>query len=139
MLRATIRRRLLLAILCIGLGGGSVHSAERSPLDAVRPSAVIVAENEKPGATDWQLTRVRLDKIDGFRSPWIEGYCSRQSVKPGESIDICVSTNPPQQFAIEVFRMGYYGGRGARLMTRLGPFAGKTQPTPPVGLKTVTM
>lgn len=39
----------------------------------------IVRENRLPGSTDWQLTRVRVD-ADGFRSPWIEGYCSRQSV-----------------------------------------------------------
>ncbi len=72
---------------------------------------MVVEENHKPGA-DWQLTRVRADG-DGFRSPWIEGYCSKQSVAAGESIDIMVSTDPPRPFTIEVFRMGYYGGRGA--------------------------
>ena len=46
-----------------------------------------------------------------------------------------VSTDPPQKFQIEIFRTGYYGGRGARLMTTLGPFEGKAQPTPPVGPK----
>ena len=66
---------------------------------------------------------------------WIEGYCSKQSVQAGESIDIMVSTNPPRPFEIEIFRMGYYGGRGARLMTKLGPFEGKTQPTPTPGEK----
>ena len=34
----------------------------------------------------------------------------------GESIDIMVSTNPPRKFRIEIFRMGYYGGSGARLV-----------------------
>ena len=77
-----------------------------------RASTLIAEENRKPGALDWQLTRVRADS-DGFRSPWIEGYCSKQSVKAGESIDIMVSTNPPRRFQIEIFRMGYYGGRGA--------------------------
>ncbi|MBC8871976.1 MAG: hypothetical protein H8E44_21305 [Planctomycetes bacterium] len=96
-------------------------------------SSLIVRENQKEGATDWQLTRVRLDRGGGFRSPWIEGYCSKQSVQAGESIDIMVSTNPPERFQIEIFRTGYYGGRGARLMTTLGPFDGKTQPTPEVG------
>lgn len=90
----------------------------------------IVAENAKEGSLDWQLTRVRLDKRDGYRCPWIEGYCSKQSVKAGESLDIFVSTNPVAEFKIEIFRTGYYGGRGARLMTTLGPFLGKTQPTP---------
>ncbi len=89
----------------------------------------IVAENKRPGSTDWQLTRVRVDK-DGFRSPWIEGYCNRQSVKAGETLEIKVSTDPPRPFRLEIFRTGYYGGRGARLMTTLGPMQGKTQALP---------
>ena len=60
-----------------------------------RDATLIERENAKPGATDWQLTRIRLDSRDGFRSPWIEGYCSKQSVKPGETIEIMVSTDPP--------------------------------------------
>lgn len=93
----------------------------------------IQKENSLPGATDWQLTRVRLDKNDGVRSPLIEGYCSRQSVKAGEKLDLFVSTKPAARFKIEIFRTGYYGGRGARLMTELGPFAGHEQPVPPIG------
>ena len=104
------------------------------PCSAAAPTNPIVAENRLEGALDWQLTRVRVDD-KGFRSPWIEGYCSRQSVKAGDSIEIMVSTNPPQKFEIEIFRMGYYGGRGARLMTKLGPFDGVTQPDPEKGEK----
>lgn len=94
----------------------------------------VVLENRKPGSDDWQLTRVRVD-AQGFRSTWIEGYCSKQSVKAGESLDIFVSTNPARTFEIEIFRMGYYGGKGARLMTKLGPFDGKVQETPKPGKK----
>ncbi len=101
---------------------------------ALGQSALIREENAKPGALDWQLTRVRVDG-NNFRSPWIEGYCSKQSVLAGETIDIMVSTDPPVPFRIEIFRTGYYGGRGARLMTMLGPFPGVAQPIPPVGEK----
>jgi len=89
----------------------------------------IVEENHHPGARDWQLTRVRADSA-GYRSPWIEGYCSRQSVAAGETIDIMVSTDPPRPYRIEIFRMGYYGARGARLMQTIGPLEGAVQPTP---------
>jgi hypothetical protein len=99
-----------------------------------RRSDLIARENAREGARDWQLTRVRVDK-DGFRSPWIEGYCSKQSVQAGESLEIMVSTNPPRRFRLEIFRTGYYSGRGARKMTELGPFQGKTQPTPAPGEK----
>ncbi len=98
-----------------------------------RSSDFIKAENEKPGTLDWQLTYTRVDPKTLYRSPMIEGYCSKQSVKAGESIDIFVSTNPATPFHIDVFRLGYYGGKGGRHMTRLGPFDGKAQPTPPVG------
>ena len=101
----------------------------------VLKSDLIGKENAQPGSSDWQLTRVRLDKTLGFRTPWIEGYCSRQSVKANESIDIMVSCDPVRPFKIEIFRTGYYGGKGARLMDTLGPFPGKKQPTPNPGDK----
>ncbi len=93
----------------------------------------ITAENSKPGSNDWQLTRMRLDKNEGIRTSFIEGYCSRQSVKAGETLDIFVSTKPASRFKLEVFRTGYYGGRGARLMAEYGPFAGKEQIVPEIG------
>ena len=34
-----------------------------------RDLGLIVRVNAKPGARDWQLTRVRLDKVDGCRCP----------------------------------------------------------------------
>ncbi len=115
------------AVTAAALGVSGAVSAQ----DKVkRESALIRKENEKEGALDWQLTRVRLDKTTGFRSPAIEGYCSHQSIKAGEELRIMVSTSPARKFTIEFFRMGYYGGRGARLMHTLGPVAGKTQPVP---------
>lgn len=127
------RRDLIKGALAASLGmtgRAAAHAADAG-------ANLIQRENAKEGATDWQLTRVRLDKTGGFRSPWIEGYCSRQSVRAGESIDIMVSTTPPERFRIEIFRTGYYGGRGARLMTELGPFQGKAQPVPAMGEKQI--
>lgn len=98
----------------------------------MRSKNIITQENSLAGATDWQLTRVQLDQ-DGIRSTLIEGYCSQQSLQAGEELQVMVSTNPAARFEVEIFRMGYYGGRGARLMTRLGPFEGKAQPDAPIG------
>ncbi len=94
----------------------------------------IQMENKHQGATDWQLTRVRLD-AGQFRSTWIEGYCSKQSVKAGESIDIMVSTRPTRAFKLEIFRMGYYGGRGARLMKTIDRVESIEQTDPTIGEK----
>ncbi len=105
---------------------------------ALMPKAdpdLIHRENLKEGSPDWQLSRVQLDKRNGFRSPKIEGYCSKQSILAGEVLDIKVSTRPAQEFKIEIFRTGYYGGRGARLMQTVGPLQGKPQPVPKPGKK----
>jgi hypothetical protein len=95
---------------------------------------VIQQENARAGSNDWQLTRMRLDG-SGYRSPVIEGYCSRQSVKAGEVLDVFVSTKPAANFKMEIFRTGFYQGRGARKLAELGPFEGKEQPTPGIGEK----
>jgi N,N-dimethylformamidase beta subunit-like protein len=111
---------------------GSAEQGGAAAPDAERASGLIERENRRPGAKDWQLTRVRLDR-SGCRSPWIEGYCSHQSIAAGQTLEIMVSTNPARSFVIDVYRMGYYGGAGARHMTRLGPFTGRVQPDPPTG------
>src|SRR3954447_25867608 len=80
---------------------GVALAAGANAEDPGRDSKLIERENAKPGATDWQLTRVRVDDPNGFRSPWIEGYCSKQSVKAGETLDILVSTDPPRKFEIQ--------------------------------------
>jgi hypothetical protein len=120
----------LLLIACSALlpVGQMARGAETSRGNVIRE------ENAKSGSLDWQLTRVRTDQ-NNIRSPWIEGYCSKQSALAGEPIDIMVSTDPPVNFRIEIFRTGYYGGRGARLMTTLGPLPGKPQPIPAMGDK----
>lgn len=90
-------------------------------------------ENRKPGTTDWLLKNVWIDPQTRYRSPRIEGYCSHTSLRAGETLKIMVSTNPASKFTIDVFRLGYYGGKGGRLLERFGPFAGQVQPDPAVG------
>jgi hypothetical protein len=74
------------------------------------PSAhwTIQAENAKPGSTDWRLT-------DPATRREIEGYASATSVDRGQDISIYVNTADPT-FTMQFFRMGWYGGAGAREM-----------------------
>src|SRR5690606_5877987 len=67
------------------LGAGTGLSLSLGPFNSSARTAFskdnrIIVEHKKAGATDWQLTRVRPDE-DLFRTPFIEGYCSRQSVR----------------------------------------------------------
>lgn len=96
-------------------------------------SHILREENERPGTTEWMLTNTRVDPRTRYRCPWIEGYCSRNSVRAGETLEIKVSTNPPSSFRIDLYRLGWYGGNGGRHLRRLGPFRGGIQPDPPVG------
>src|SRR5688572_6068345 len=79
----------------------------------------IQRENERPGTRDWMLTKSSIDSKTKYRSPWIEGYCSQTSVKPGETIAFHVSTNPTSKFTLDIYRTGYYGGDGGRLVKQL--------------------
>src|SRR6188768_4271984 len=130
---STINRRQFIATTGAAAIAAHVGTAAAEAVPVSNPE-LIKSENAKKGALDWQLTRVRVDGKN-FRSTWIEGYCSRQSALAGESIDIMVSANPARKFRLEIFRLGYYGGKGARKTQELGPLEGRTQPTPAPGQK----
>ena len=98
-------------------------------------SDLVRHENLHPGTRDWLLTKTAIDPATKYRCPWIEGYCSHTSLRPQDTLTFYVSTNPPSLFTLDLFRLGYYGGDGGRLMTKLGPFKGCTQPDPIIGLK----
>jgi hypothetical protein len=46
----------------------------------------------------------------------IEGYASAVSVIAGRTLALHVSTRPAARYRIEVYRLGWYGGAGARLV-----------------------
>ena len=62
---------------------------------------------------------------------------SHTSVRVGETISFHVSTNPASRFTLDLYRLGYYGGDGGRLVQKLDPFDGKALPDPPIGPKRV--
>lgn len=95
----------------------------------------ILDENAKPGTRDWMLEKTGVEPESKYRCPWIEGYTSHTSVRAGETIRFFVSTNPAARFTLDIYRLGWYGGQGGRLVERLGPLDGMTQADPPVGPK----
>lgn len=132
------RRDLLKGAAGAGLGaalGPLAGAALSRPKSA--QGDLIRDENKKPGTTDWMLSNTRVDPKTRYRCPWIEGYCSRNSVRAGESLEIMVSTNPPSPYVIDLYRLGYYGGQGGRHLGQLGPFKGTIQPDPEVGIERV--
>jgi hypothetical protein len=126
------RRELLKVLARSGAAAGlSGCTTQRSASEDRR--AIIRTENAKAGTRDWLLTTTRIDPATKYRCPWIEGYCSRSSVRAGEEISFHVSTNPPSPFRIEIYRMGFYGGAGGRHVMSLGAFRGVAQQEPSIG------
>ena len=86
-------------------------AAAGKPSSPGQGNSVIEVENRKPGTTDWQLTRVRVNSGQ-YRTTLIEGYCSRQSVAVGDKLQVFVSTDPARRFQLDVYRMGVLWGHG---------------------------
>jgi hypothetical protein len=122
--------RLLLAA-GLSLATASLAAAQTT---APQPNA-IVRENQRPGTTDWLVTRVEPiaanHRDDRFaRQRAIEGYVSHASIRAGGTLTAFVSTSPAASYRADIYRLGYYGGKGGRLIASLGPFAGAPQPDP---------
>ena len=71
----------------------------------------------------WRLTDPNADAGD----PTLQGYATDISVNQGGTVHFKVST-PAASFQIDVYRLGYYGGLGARKVATIVPVTGKNQP-----------
>jgi len=136
--KSLTRREMVKNTALLGLAG-SLSPAKTFTGRTKPKSNKTIEENSKPGTLEWQLQYTRFDDpitmasyplIRGLRSSMIEGFVSKTSVLPGESIDFMVSTKPAANFVIDIYRMGYYGGTGGRHMKRLGSFRGSPQDMP---------
>ncbi|WP_262386916.1 N,N-dimethylformamidase beta subunit family domain-containing protein [Streptomyces sp. TRM49041] len=60
----------------------------------------------------------------------IHGYTSATSASPGESLDFHISVRPAGKYNVSIYRLGHYGGAGARRMTISPQLDGTPRPTP---------
>jgi hypothetical protein len=89
----------------------------------VSPANAIEAENCSPGTppSTWD--------VSGAGDPTIQGYATDISVNQGGTIFFKVNT-PAAAYRLEIYRMGYYQGNGARLITTVLPSARLPQTQP---------
>jgi hypothetical protein len=87
----------------------------------------VETENLRAGTRGWELS------VAPGRS--VEGYASDVSVAPGGQLRLHVSTTPAASYRVRIFRLGWYSGIGAHLLTcRPGcatAESGQPQPIPP--------
>ena len=107
----------LAAIIIISRSGPVARfvQAEGSP---------IVAENALTGnpASEWD--------VSGAGDPTIQGFATDISVNTGETVYFKVKTDSTN-YAIDIYRLGYYGGAGARQVATVTPSATLPQAQPP--------
>jgi hypothetical protein len=83
----------------------------------------VVAENDLPGTTSWI--------IPPATPTGIEGFSNRNYAAVGDSVNLYVSTTA-QSYHVVAYRMGWYGGKGARQIWVSGQATGGVQPACPV-------
>jgi hypothetical protein len=91
-----------------------------------RPNPIVV-ENQRPGSDRWRLPWPGFQIADDIGLQ-IKGFAAHVTVHPGGELGLKVTTTPAQKFDVDVFRLGYYGGLGARLVKHIGGVDGITQP-----------
>lgn len=115
--RSAIVVTLLLVTLALPVNAGPAVAADPcAPL--VNP---VACENSKPGTPSGTWG------ISGSGSSSIQGFATRMSVNVGETESFKVKTSA-MSYRLDIYRMGYYAGNGARLITSVSPVGRQSQP-----------
>ncbi|HYB16796.1 MAG TPA: N,N-dimethylformamidase beta subunit family domain-containing protein, partial [Streptosporangiaceae bacterium] len=123
-------RRAFLGLGALGVTGAVVACSSNSAPPSVAATATtrtsagrrVVPENSLPGDWNWEIRH--LGPADA-----IEGYTGAASVLTGEPFQLFVSTTS-SGFGVKAFRLGWYGGAGARQVWQSGRLRGHRQNAP---------
>ncbi len=120
-------RLVVVALLAFALTG----SAAAVPQPSASAPNLVQAENALPGTPGW---------LAPDAGSAIEGYTADQSLAPGDTLQLHVSVSPAQRYRVLIYRLGWYGGAGARLLGCLPSCAadeqGFTRTVPPLDPQT---
>src|SRR5687768_11899135 len=70
----------------------------------------IVIENTLPGTPIWEWM------VPDFRDNRIAGFSTKISSNVGETVRFKIKVQAAANFTMKIYRLGYYGGNGARLI-----------------------
>lgn len=110
---------LVVAALFSTLGLATVSASPAAAADPCTSGNAVACENSKPGdvPSAWD--------INGSGDDAIQGFPTTMSVNPGSTIKFKIKASAA--YTVDIFRLGYYGGLGARRQAPTWPV------TPPVG------
>src|ERR1700758_366225 len=92
-------------------------------VDGAFAQNAIVAENQLPGTpqSQWDLS--------GPGSTTLQGFTTDISVNHGSTVYFKIQS-ATSTWRIDIYRLGYYQGNGARLITTINMTSKQTQPAP---------
>jgi hypothetical protein len=102
--------------------------AAQDPPSCANP---VACENQRTGTpqSTWDVSASQGGTIEGFADPF--------SINAGQTISFKIKS-PASSYAIDIYRMGYYGGDGARLITSITPDISASQNQPACDTNTTT-
>jgi len=132
----------LCALAAAGCSGATGGSSSRTGSTAQRPGASapyrwlvptagappsVAAENRAAGTGAWRLPGPP-QLIGGAAHGALAAYVSEQAIAAGQSQSVYVSAPGARTVTAAVYRMGWYGGTGGRLVLRSQPLPVRGQP-----------
>jgi hypothetical protein len=129
--RACMARMLTVALLC---------ATPLIPAVIAAPAAVAALPCDPPVSNPVACENTKLG-TDGWRvqstDPSIAGFTTDLSANQGETVNFKINTVAPS-YRVDLYRLGWYGGIGARQVAALSRSTPQTQPAcltdPPTGL-----
>ena len=110
--RPLARSSTLACVLTVAVAFSTERVAAQTA--CATPANAIVAENCLPGnpQSEWGIV--------GAGAPEIQGFATDMSVNKGQTISFKVKT-PAVSYRIDIYRIGYYNGNGARKVATMSP------------------
>ena len=123
-LSGRIASRSLLQLILLLVSASCVVAQTPTPTPTPTPNPIVV-ENNIPGnpRSEWD--------IDGAGDPSIQGFATDISFNKGETVKFKVKTNATN-YRLDIYRLGYYQGNGARKIVTVSPSVSlpQNQPNP---------
>lgn len=101
-------------------GGSSVSPAAGTPAATFTTSAAGGGDPGNP-PSEWE--------VSGAGDPSIQGFATDISVNKGQTVSFKISTNS-SAYTIDIYRLGYYNGNGAKKVATITPSAALPQSQP---------
>ncbi|MFI5894011.1 N,N-dimethylformamidase beta subunit family domain-containing protein [Actinoplanes sp. NPDC051513] len=118
----TFRWRALLVLTLVVAGLSLPGAGPAAAADACTPLInPIACENSKTGTpkATWD--------VSGSGSAALQGFATQISVNVGQTVSFKIKSSA-SSYRVDIYRMGYYAGNGARLITSVNPVGQQNQP-----------